>query len=622
MKKGELMEILYIWFHHYGPFREQGFQLCGDLRFKFDRKSELLSVSRNPDYVQDFFSDRMATDNKTAVVTNITALIGNNGSGKTTLLNYIKRYLVHAMGTDIKNALVVMRDEFDETIILYDKSVINLQHVEDQGLLHNTKIYDSQQRSRKLPKSSIIYFSNIFDHSHEKEANDYYNLSTNYLIHGDYRKRLDLQNGDPKQSPIDVHRDEDLSRQVFFIHDYPIRFPEQELPFLPSELVVRIRNIDIEDLSCLGRFASFYEDLNNYVMNKLDEISIFPDVGFNKREELKKQRIHLLSYRTMIYSFLKEISIFTNYIVLENNDPILSFTNVRNGKESFFTYIKKLFSSMLSRLDDEGSRSWLEHLLIMVDLFHYHSGYYSINQNCFKLPIMRDSILKSLTYDFVQVYRRSYRAFPYLDFEWPLSSGEQAFLNVFSRLYSRNDGEVFGSNVKLTKRVLLLIDEGELYFHPEWQRRFIDTLIRFLSVVYGPDRKIQILLTSHSPFILSDLPNYSATFLQRSGKWTNVIDGHTAGFSTLSANIHDLLANGFFLTVNIGEFALQKLNDAITRLNALQSGENTTNSFTNRKEEIDYLRSIIRLVGEPIIAGRMLELLDGTVHKPGVKRHD
>ncbi|RCW48348.1 hypothetical protein [Paenibacillus prosopidis] len=131
-------------------------------------------------------------------------------------------------------------------------------------------------------------------------------------------------------------------------------------------------------------------------------------------------------------------------------------------------------------------------------------------------------------------------------------------------------------------------------------------------------------MTSHSPFILSDLPNYSTTFLQRIGKWTNVIDGQTAGFSTLSANIHDLLANGFFLKANIGEFALQKLNDAITRLKALQvqSGEESTNSFTNRNEEIDYLRSIIRLVGEPIIAGRMLELLEGTVQKPGANRHD
>jgi hypothetical protein len=240
------------------------------------------------------------------------------------------------------------------------------------------------------------------------------------------------------------------------------------------------------------------------------------------------------------------------------------------------------------------------------------------------LPVVGESILKGPSYDFVQVYRHSYRVFPYLDFEWPLSSGEQAFLNVFSRLYSRGDGEVFGSNVKLTKRVLLLIDEGELYFHPEWQRRFIDTLIRFLSVVYGSERRVQILLTSHSPFILSDLPNYSTIFLQRSGKWTNVIDGQTAGFSTLSANIHDLLANGFFLKANIGEFALQKLNDAITRLKALQvhSGEEPTNSLINRNEEIEYLHSIIKLVGEPIIAGRMLELLDGAVRKLGANRHD
>ncbi|PQP80241.1 hypothetical protein C0Q44_27900 [Paenibacillus sp. PCH8] len=613
------MEILYIWFNNYGPFRQQGFQLCGDLRFKYDFNHEVLSVTRNTDYVQDFFRDRMALESETAVVKNITGLIGINGAGKTSLLNYIKRYLVRAMGRKIKEALVVIRNEKDETIILYDKKVINLESVNHEGLLHHIKIYSGTETNQHLPDSSVIYFSNIFDHSHEETATNYYNLSTNYLIQGDYRSRLDLQNGNPKQSPIDVHRDEDLCRQVFFVYDYPIRFPEQELPFrLPKNLVIKIRNIDRDDLGKLGQFANFYLDLNKYVTGKIDEISSRnSDRKYSPNLDRRREIFILTTYRAMIYSFLKEITVFSNLTLLEEDDPNLSLTNVQSEQATFTNYVRNLFNSTLSRFNDDPTiKLWLDNLIFMVDHIYDYSIYLIRTANTpdeysLKLPIMQGEIMKSPSYDFINVYRRSYTVFPYLDFEWQLSSGQRAFLNVFSRLYSRNDGEVFGDNVKLTKHVLLLIDEGELYFHPEWQRRFIDTLIRFLSVVYGSKRRVQILLTSHSPFILSDLPNYCVSLLQHNDRRTKVKDG-TVEFNTLAANIHDLLANGFFMKANIGEFALQKINDAITRLRSLQvhSGVETIRSLSSREEEIDYLRSIIQLVGEPIIAGRMLELLD------------
>ncbi len=622
------MEILYIWFNAYGPFHQQGFQLCGDLRFNFERKREVLSVSRNPDYVKGFFHDRMAPESEAAVVTNITALIGSNGAGKTTLLNYIKRYLVRAMGVNIKQALVVLRNEKGETIVLYDISAIKLKAVEDQGLLRNLKIFHDQNTHQKLPDSSVIYFSNIFDHALETTASNYYNLSTNYLIQGDHRRRLDHKYGNSKQSPIDVHRDEDLSRQVFFVYDYPIRFPEQELPFrLPANLLVKIRNIDTGDFGSLGLYADYYHDLNDYVKNKIDEIR--SERRYSKNPLLRRRVFLLITYRAMVYSFLKEITVFSNLRLLEKDDPILSLRNVRSEKEVFSDYVKNLFQFTLERFDDDMIRTWLENLLDMVDYVYEYSVFtvkspHMPEQPNLKLPIMQGAFLKSPSYAFVQAYRRSYRAFPYFDFEWQqLSSGERAFLNVFSRLYSRDDGEVFGSNVKLTKHVLLLIDEGELYFHPEWQRRFIDTLIRFLSVVYGPKRRVQILLTSHSPFILSDLPNYCVSLLEHSERGTKVRDG-TTEFHTLAANINDLLANGFFMRANIGEFALQKVNDAISRLRLLrnETGEESKGSFSNLEDEIDYLRSIIRLVGEPIIAGRMLELLEERVHNSGEDRHD
>lgn len=52
--------------------------------------------------------------------------------------------------------------------------------------------------------------------------------------------------------------------------------------------------------------------------------------------------------------------------------------------------------------------------------------------------------------------------------EWySLSSGEYALLSMFSRIFNAANQLERSSIPNL---VLLLIDEGELYFHPQWQK--------------------------------------------------------------------------------------------------------------------------------------------------------
>lgn len=74
-----------------------------------------------------------------------------------------------------------------------------------------------------------------------------------------------------------------------------------------------------------------------------------------------------------------------------------------------------------------------------------------------------------------------------------LSDGEQQFLHTL------------GICLMLQKkRTLLLLDEPETHFNPEWRSKFIDTLRKTLQA--GNDNFLlkDIVLTSHSPFIISD----------------------------------------------------------------------------------------------------------------------
>ena len=52
--------------------------------------------------------------------------------------------------------------------------------------------------------------------------------------------------------------------------------------------------------------------------------------------------------------------------------------------------------------------------------------------------------------------------------------------------------------------------------HPEWQRTFLKDLISFVNKTFQSNR-IQIVLTSHSPFLISDLPKESVILLEE--KW-------------------------------------------------------------------------------------------------------
>lgn len=100
-----------------------------------------------------------------------------------------------------------------------------------------------------------------------------------------------------------------------------------------------------------------------------------------------------------------------------------------------------------------------------------------------------------------------------------LSDGEQQFLHTL------------GICLMLQKkRTLLLLDEPETHFNPEWRSKFIDTLRKTLQA--GNDNFLlkDIILTSHSPFIISDcFPDKVIVFTK--GEQPNIPEFNTFGTS-------------------------------------------------------------------------------------------
>ena len=181
-----------------------------------------------------------------------------------------------------------------------------------------------------------------------------------------------------------------------------------------------------------------------------------------------------------------------------------------------------------------------------------------------------------------------------------LSSGERQFMYLASTIayHALNLSSVpdDGTRIKYNK-LNLILDEVEICFHPEYQRLFLDRLLKMIeNLGLNKNFDINIILTTHSPFLLSDIPQANVLYLQ-DGDIANEKDIPTNPFA---ANVNDILHQSFFLNNGfMGEFAQNKINDAISDLSA------TRNISDNRRKEI---KSLIEIIGEPLLKQTLQDL--------------
>jgi predicted ATP-binding protein involved in virulence len=176
-----------------------------------------------------------------------------------------------------------------------------------------------------------------------------------------------------------------------------------------------------------------------------------------------------------------------------------------------------------------------------------------------------------------------------------LSSGELQFIfTIHTILYHiRNINSVYLSkkNEKiLYENINIIFDEIELCFHPDFQRIFIKKLIKNIEYLdIQRIKNINIIFSTHSPFILSDIP--SSNILK-------LIEGKPQPFKeneqTFGANIHDLLANDFFLSDTMGEFANSKVNEIIIFYYKVCKAD--INSIISLKEEFNLKKPIFEYI--------------------------
>jgi len=187
-----------------------------------------------------------------------------------------------------------------------------------------------------------------------------------------------------------------------------------------------------------------------------------------------------------------------------------------------------------------------------------------------------------------------------------LSSGEKQKIYSLStiiyhlkNLESVSDRESYISY----SNVNIVFDEIELYFHPDMQRSFIDSLLTFLErASFQKINFINICFVTHSPFILSDIQHTNTLFIEK-----GVPEAMSADNPTFGGNIHDMLSNNFFLEKSLmGEYAKKTIDSAIDFLKS--KIENTAYDNTRYKWDQESTRNFIDHLGEPLIQRSLRQL--------------
>lgn len=152
---------------------------------------------------------------------------------------------------------------------------------------------------------------------------------------------------------------------------------------------------------------------------------------------------------------------------------------------------------------------------------------------------------------------------------------------------------------------ILLLDEPEAYMHPELCRQFIYRMNEILSK-HSDESSIQILLSTHSPFMLSDVTSSQVIRLKANENgYCNVLPKEES--STFAAGIHSIMAKDFFLTYTIGEYSRQYVSGIINRLNAIIFLKNKLDD--NDRRFISEVKVVSPHIGDRVLRAYVENLL-------------
>ncbi|MCF0055345.1 ATP-binding cassette domain-containing protein [Dyadobacter sp. CY356] len=632
------LAAIYIEEHEYLFNEPQTINFAGRYFYKFLKDANDITVSReeNKNFIPNFFN----LTNLETKVTNITAIVGQNGAGKSTLLDIIRsEFIQHEYALPQSKSIFLMEvDDHANPLVLrndFGKVYLNT----------NSKKSPKTELKGELPKTpQTIYYSPHYDYKFNPNFDDVDNhdISFDRLVEKDLE---DLNNKDTNEGGFPYS----VSQELLFKNSL------RQIQFLSSDLVKK-QEIFSNIFHLQGHydpilhFRGYKENetewntpyqlrhilklINDKVKNEIDEwylIREFHEDSVTNQLEINQYILKRKVIRCIVSLLYHQMERENSFLQKGHfpYDELEEEVEKADAYSAFLLFARHSGVKMSSdRITNVFSQSVLEALL---------NGIYRAIENADDEHSVTNESLKTTTNDAIEILslqriflnelnsyhikfysnreelviednRRIEEFINYMPFSRRMSSGENSLLNFFSRIY-----DFLHSNLKelkfrkLKDHYILLLDEGDLTFHLSWKKKYIKAILKTIPYFFNElenKPSLEIILTTHDPITLSDLPNPNVIYIERPDydSASKILDFNDAKrpLKTFGANISNLIADSFFIENSlIGDFAFEKIQETIAWLNDKKNMKNG-----------EYHKSVIRLIDEPIVQRKLAEMFD------------
>lgn len=562
---------------------------------------------------------------------NISAIVGKNGSGKSTLVELLMKginnlFYVYKGQNPTREFHITDKIEGISINLFYkiEKNIFKIKVFQNQFNIIEYEIYkgqwDANLKEWFIPISKEPYFRNM-DSFFYTEIINYSLYAYNSNLEGNWINHIFHKN-DAYQTPIvlnpwrsggniDINTENDLIYQRLIANLVKFDINNQLNLNLgdnlkANQLILNLSEIDYYQNKSKEKFDVDFSDFNNDMRRNIFKLLLkkfhntTPEKTIIENEILERAETYLL---------YKMISICHKYNEY-SYDKYYDFTNKKFND----------LEGLISTLNNDNSHITFKLRQTLNYLVHQHIVF-DISKSTNKLPFksIANEVKKVAEIENCNIINclppPIFRTDIDLDSVKPtgkeikfstLSSGEKQLIystsSIYYHLLNLDSVKKSTDNEKISyKYINVILEEIELYFHPDYQRTFINRLLEGIRKLNLENIKgINLIFVTHSPFILSDIPNSNVMYLKINNKGESVnIEDKKA---TFASNIHHLLGDSFFFEnkIYLGEFAHNKINAII---DFIKDGKNDKN------ENVEYYYRLIELIDEPILKSKLIEML-------------
>lgn len=525
-------------------FKEQIFNFSDEYKVNFDFETNELKIDKNSDYIENFYGES---------IYNISPIVGINGIGKTTVLNIISGYSPAKREQDSDNQYFFLFELGKQEDRVRFKLFYNNLSVATLPAYRERTFYRNQDGSFDCDPEGYDVTRNIL----------YVNLPSK-----------------GKGGAIESRTTLNQEGLAMFIHSY---------------LWLSDRKIISSVLSCSLDINTYgLKDYTNSIPRGIKAIGFLiyksiHNIFYEEDEFIKKLLSESLLSKCEKY--LKEdVSDYENYgfnllleIVkeLDKNEVKAETRKIRKEYvESIISIVKvfRKFRYVSTKIEDDSEYILLKYSKMNRNLFK------ELNEKLTNYVISKERLNKPYNYPLI-VDTPNYH----------MSTGEGNLIEIFSQLYT-----YLSMHEESSEDIILLVDELESGMHLEWSRRLIKILINNLSEILedeGKGREIQLIFTTHSPYMLSDIKPGNVIMIEKNQE-TGRSEGKVLQ-NTFAKNIQEIMKENLIDNI-YGDFALAKIDSMISILNGEEVQE-------GNEEE---LLKEIHLISEPILRNKLLEMYD------------